>query len=100
MSPLGGRGSSWIGFHITHQCPYADVYPHLIRADFLPAGAKPPEGMTRDHSFPPKDVVTPAAALASRPALQVSRRSKRRDDSQGRFARGDGRRLPTLFRAS
>jgi hypothetical protein len=24
---------SWIGFHITHACPYADVYPHFVRHD-------------------------------------------------------------------
>lgn len=78
---LGPRGRSWIGFHITHQCPYADVYPHFIRADFFPAGAKLPEGLSTSHSFPAAGVVVATSALPSRPAMQVSRRANKRDDS-------------------
>ena len=34
--PLAGiyrQRETWIGFHIVHTYPYADVYPHFVRAD-------------------------------------------------------------------
>ena len=24
---------TWVGFHITHACPFADTYPHFVRPD-------------------------------------------------------------------
>src|SRR2546430_926535 len=79
---LRAQGNSWIGFHITHQCPYADVYPHFIRADFYPDDAKLPAGMGRgSHVFPQPGVVANPALMPPRAAIQVSRRANKRDDS-------------------
>ena len=70
---------SWIGFHITWTCPDADVYPHFIDASVQyvgtnaapnphPAGALP-TSLTRGHEMPGFQL----------PAIQVSRRSNRRN---------------------
>ena len=32
---------TWFGFHITHTYPYADVYPHFVRADLKRKDGKP-----------------------------------------------------------
>jgi hypothetical protein len=43
--PLDGgpylQTSSWLGFHITNAYPYADVYPHFVRADLSRRDGKP-----------------------------------------------------------
>jgi hypothetical protein len=58
--------STWIGFRITFQYPYADVYPHFVRGDLLRrAGAPLGTSITGGHSF------------LGRPSLQLSRRSNR-----------------------
>ena len=54
---------TWIGFRITAQYPYADVYPLFVRADLRRTDSEPlGEGMTPN----PFD---------GAPAIQVSRRS-------------------------
>lgn len=76
------QGTSWVGFHITHNCPYADTYPHFVRADLSREnGTALGEGMTGGHVFPQPGVVRDSAQMPSRPAIQVSRRSNRRDAS-------------------
>jgi hypothetical protein len=70
---------SWIGFQITWTCPDADTYPHFIDPNvrYMGEGAAPnhyPEGslptsMTRGAIMPGFD----------KPAIQVSRRSNRRN---------------------
>ena len=70
---------SWIGFHITWPYPDADVYPHFIdpKVQYVGTGVAPnqyPEGnlptaMTRGATMPGFEV----------PAIQVSRRSNRRN---------------------
>jgi len=56
---------TWIGFRVTFQYPYADVYPHFVRADLARAdGAPLGEG-------------TAASTFDGRPAVQLSRRSNR-----------------------
>ncbi len=58
--------TSWIGFRITFQYPYADVYPHFIRSDLRRKDDRPlGDGITSGHSY------------LGRSALQVSRRSNR-----------------------
>jgi hypothetical protein len=72
--------SSWLGFHITSACPYADVYPHFVRGDLSRADGKPlGEGMS-PNNFPPPGAPT-TAQMPPRPAVQISRRSNRRDSS-------------------
>src|SRR5690554_4089523 len=69
------QSHSWIGFHITHACPYADVYPHFMRGDLSRVDNKGlGEGITQNHNFPQPGVVN-GSAMAARPAVQISRRS-------------------------
>ena len=81
--PVGeafAQASSWIGFHITHACPYADTYPHFGRADLARRdGQALPEGITPGHSWPQPDVGADTSVMPARPAVQISRRSNRRD---------------------
>ena len=82
--PLGlpyAQAETWIGFHITHSCPYADVYPHFARHDLSRAdGGKISDGISGNHVFPQPGVVT-GKILPGRPAVQISRRANRRDPS-------------------
>jgi hypothetical protein len=60
---------TWIGFRITFQYPYADVYPHFVRPDLSRAdGADLGEGMSLQ-------------TFEGQPALQISRRSNKLDPS-------------------
>lgn len=62
-SPYAQR-ETWIGFRITAQYPYADVYPLFVRHDLRRVSGQPlGEGITPNHTFD------------GRPAVQVSRRS-------------------------
>jgi hypothetical protein len=58
---------SWVGFRVTFQYPYADVYPHYIRGDLRRADGRPVVG----------DGVQAGQVFEGRPAHQVSRRSNR-----------------------
>jgi hypothetical protein len=84
--PLGtpyAQFESWVGFHITHACPYADVYPHFVRADLSRLDKKElGEATSPGHTFPQPGVVVDKS-IAPRPALQLSRRSNRRDLTTG-----------------
>jgi hypothetical protein len=56
---------TWIGFRITFQYPYADVYPHFVRHDLrLDGGTRP---------------AMQAGAFMDRTAIQISRRSNKLD---------------------
>ena len=58
---------TWIGFRITFQYPYADVYPHFVRGDLTRKdGAGLGEGMT-------------VTTFENRSAVQISRKSNRLD---------------------
>jgi hypothetical protein len=58
---------SWIGFRITFQYPYSDVYPHFVRGDLSRVdGAGLGEGMA-------------VTTFENRPAVQLSRKSNRLD---------------------
>jgi hypothetical protein len=65
LSPTYTQTDTWVGFHITFQYPYADVYPHFIRADLSRVDGKPLGGGTGSNSF------------EGRQAVQLSRRSNR-----------------------
>jgi len=61
------QGETWIGFQITFQYPFADVYPHFVRGDLRRTdGAGLVEGMS-------------PAQWEQRAAIQVSRRSNHLD---------------------
>jgi hypothetical protein len=72
-------GISWIGFHIVWTYPDSDVYPHFIDADIRYAGSGPAPNQHPDGNLPTsltRGAVMPGFEL---PAIQVSRRSKRRN---------------------
>lgn len=57
------QDQTWVGFHITHTYPYADVYPHFVRADLKRKDGEPlGEG-------------TSLGTFQDRPAVQLSRRN-------------------------
>lgn len=59
--------TTWVGFRITFQYPYSDVYPHFVRSDLARADGQPlGEGLS-------------VTTFENRPAVQVSRRSNRLD---------------------
>jgi hypothetical protein len=56
---------TWVGFHITFQYPFADVYPHFVRSDLVRVDGQVLGEATSPGSFD------------DRPAIQLSRRSNR-----------------------
>ena len=60
--------TTWIGFRITFQYPYADVYPHFVRGDLV-----------RRDGRALGDGISGGQTFLGRPALQLSRRSNRLD---------------------
>ena len=63
LSSIYTQPDTWIGFHITFQYPYADVYPHFVRADLSRVDGKPLGDGTSSNNF------------EDRQAVQLSRRS-------------------------
>lgn len=62
--PPYAQRETWIGFRITAQYPYADVYPLFVRPDLSRLNGQPlGEGMTPNQTFD------------GQPTVQVSRRS-------------------------
>ena len=55
----------WLGFRITFQYPYADVYPHFTNPELVRA-----DGVALGGGFG-------AATFQGQPAIQISRRSNR-----------------------
>ena len=64
---LYAQATSWIGFHITHTYPYADIYPHFVRPDLSRRDGKPLGEATSMGNF------------RGSPAIQLSRRANRHD---------------------
>jgi hypothetical protein len=58
------QGQTWIGFRVTAQYPYADVYPLFVRHD-----------LSRVDGQPLGEGMTPNATFEGQPAVQVSRKS-------------------------
>jgi hypothetical protein len=66
--PVYQDGVTWIGFRITFQYPYSDIYPHFVRGDLARAdGRGLGEGISQNQNF------------EGRPAVQISRRSNHLD---------------------
>ena len=65
LGPPWAQSDTWIGFQITFQYPYADVYPHFIRPDLSRLDRKP-LGAGLGH-----------AQFRGQAAVQVSRRSNK-----------------------
>lgn len=63
---------SWIGFQITFQYPFADVYPHFLRSDLARANGQPlAKPLNPGSAFP-----LPSGAVS---AVLLSRVSRNRD---------------------
>ncbi|MFA5263921.1 MAG: hypothetical protein WC378_08830 [Opitutaceae bacterium] len=72
LGPVYKPFSTWIGFQITFQYPFADVYPHYIRPDIVRADGQafvPPFHLSHTFALPSGGVN----------AVMVSRRSNHRD---------------------
>jgi hypothetical protein len=64
--PLGtpyAQSETWVGFRVTFQYPYADVYPHFVRPD-----------LSRLDGRALGEAISPST-FDGQPALQISRRS-------------------------
>jgi len=64
LGPRYQPSSTWLGFQIAAQYPYADIYPVFIGANVSRAGGL---------AFSPP--ITPGHTFEGRPALQISRRN-------------------------
>jgi hypothetical protein len=66
LAPPYAQTDTWMGFQITFQYPYADVYPHFTRPDLSRKDGKPlGEGFGTPAQF------------RGQPAVQISRRSNK-----------------------
>lgn len=66
--PLGepyAQTDTWVGFHITHLYPQADVYPHHVRRDLARSDG---QGL---------GAATSTSTFAGRDSIQLSRRGNR-----------------------
>lgn len=64
VGPKYQPSTTWVGFHIPAQYPYADIYPVFIGGD-----------VRRTDGVPFQAPVTPGHSFEGRGALQISRRS-------------------------
>ena len=64
LGPRYQPDTTWVGFHLTPQYPYADIYPVFVGAD-----------VTRADKAPFVPPVTPGHVFEGRQAIQVSRRN-------------------------
>lgn len=77
--PVYEQSQTWLKFAINCQYPYSDVYPLFVRADLTRA-----DGGGHGQGFAP-------ASFDGEQALQLSRRSNRRDPALDTAARKVGR---------
>ncbi len=67
LGPPYVQETTWVGFHITFQYPYSDVYPHFVRGDLSRLDGRPLGEATSPTTY------------EQRPAIQLSRRSTKRN---------------------
>ncbi len=66
LAPPYAQADTWMGFQITFQYPYADVYPHFTRCD-----------LARKDGTPLGEGFGMSAQFRGQPAIQISRRSNK-----------------------
>lgn len=72
LGPTYRPSKSWVGFQITFQYPFADIYPHYIRPDIVHADGRAfVQPFHINHTF-----ALPSGGVS---AVMVSRRSNHRD---------------------
>lgn len=79
IGPAFSPTVSWIGFHITFPYPDADVYPHFLDAGVKYVGSGSTPNESPDGNLPTamsRGALMPGFEL---PAIQISRRSNRRN---------------------
>jgi hypothetical protein len=77
LGPQYQQDTTWVGFHVTHMCPFADTYPHYVRQDLERAdGAPLGEGFSAGAQWPGLQNSL-GEAVGSRLSVQISRRSNR-----------------------
>jgi hypothetical protein len=67
LGPPYVQATTWVGFHIPFNYPFADIYPHFVRGDLARL-----DGQALGEG-------TSGGTFEGRPAIQLSRRSPRRD---------------------
>jgi len=78
LGPQYEQEATWIGFHVTHMCPFADTYPHLVRPDLSRKdGAALGEGFGIVEWPPLQGRLGEVTGTTK--AVQLSRRANRRD---------------------
>lgn len=71
------QDATWVGFHITHMCPFADTYPHYVRYDLARTdGGALGEGFSGGVQWVGLQNSL-GEAVGSRVSVQISRRSNR-----------------------
>jgi hypothetical protein len=65
LGPPYQQPDTWVGFHVTHLYPVADIYPHHVRRDLSRVDGVPLGSATSPSTF------------ADRPSTQLSRRGNR-----------------------
>ena len=68
LSPQYHQAETWVAGHLVAQLPYADIYPLFVRGD-----------LTRTDGRPLGTGLSNGQMFLGRSAVQVSRRSNRRD---------------------
>lgn len=79
LGPAFAPRRSWIAFQITWTYPEADVYPHFIDAKVKYVGEGPTPNQHPDGNLPTSMTRAGTAPGFEKPAIQVSRRSNRRN---------------------
>lgn len=72
LGPLYQQPTTWLGAHLDFQYPYSDVYPHYVRGDLARV-----DGRSLGDGTSP-------ATWEGRSAVQLSRRSNRREAATDR----------------
>jgi hypothetical protein len=75
LGPRYTPNASWIGFHMTAQYPYSDIYPVFIGAD-----------VSRADGIPFAAPITHGHQFEGRAAIQVSRRNNSAQSASQRAA--------------
>jgi hypothetical protein len=79
LGPRFAPRRSWIAFQITWTCPDADVYPHFICPDVRYVGEGETPSQHEDGDLPASMTRGAKAPGFEEPAVQISRRSNRRN---------------------
>lgn len=72
--------STWVGFHVLHNCPFADTYPHYVRPDLRLQRGEQPSGPISGPTAWEGLAGDLGRIVGTNEALQISRRSSHKSD--------------------